>query len=61
MSVVLFVDDEEHIRLAAAQAFELNDLEAELFENGLDALARIDEQLDAVVVTDVKMPSIGGL
>ena len=61
MSIVLFVDDEEHIRLAAEQAFELNNMTAELFESGLDALARLDEHLDAVVVTDVKMPKMDGL
>ncbi len=61
MSIVLFVDDEEHIRLAAEQAFELNNMTAELFESGLDALARVDEDLDAVVVTDVKMPKMDGL
>ncbi|TDL81125.1 sigma-54-dependent Fis family transcriptional regulator [Palleronia sediminis] len=57
---VLFVDDEEHIRIAVAQALELADLPHRCFSDPRAALAAVDHDADAVLVTDIRMPVMDG-
>ncbi|SFS10426.1 sigma-54-dependent transcriptional regulator [Yoonia litorea] len=58
---VLFVDDEEELRLATAQTLMLADLNAEIFDHAEAALARIARGFDGVLVTDIRMPDRDGL
>lgn len=58
---VLFVDDEEHLRLAAAQTLELADLPVTCLADGEAALARISRNFPGVLVTDIRMPGVDGL
>ncbi len=58
---VIFIDDEEHIRLAARQAFDLADLQAECFSNASAVLDLLDRDYDGVLVTDMRMPNLDGM
>lgn len=58
---VLFVDDEEHLRLAAAQTLELADLPVDCLADGEAALAQISRNFPGILVTDIRMPGIDGL
>lgn len=58
---VLFVDDEEHLRIAAAQSFDLADIKADCFAEAERALERLDDTFDGVVVTDIRMPGMDGV
>ncbi|MFQ6549313.1 sigma-54-dependent transcriptional regulator [Aestuariibius sp. 2305UL40-4] len=60
MTTTLFVDDEEHIRLAMAQAFDLADLPHRCFDSAQTAIAEIGRATDAVLVTDIRMPGMDG-
>ncbi|MHA1157486.1 MAG: sigma-54-dependent transcriptional regulator [Alphaproteobacteria bacterium] len=58
---VIFVDDEEHIRLAAKQAFELAALEVQVLPSASDALGLIERDYAGVLVTDIRMPDMDGM
>jgi len=58
---VLFVDDEEHLRHAAAQSLQLADLEVACFADGPSALAHVAREFPGVLVTDIRMPGMDGL
>jgi len=58
---VLFIDDEEHLRVACSQALELAGFNVESHASANDALERIDSHWAGVVVTDVKMAGMTGL
>ena len=58
---VLFVDDEEHLRLAAAQTLELADLPVTCLADGEAALAQVSRNFPGVLVTDIRMPGIDGI
>jgi len=58
---ILFVDDEDHLRHAAAQALMLADLDVAPCATGPEALARIDRGFGGVLVTDIRMPGMDGL
>ena len=59
--VVLFVDDEEHLRLAAEQTLELADIKVMTFADPAAALARVSRSLPGILVTDIRMPGMDGL
>lgn len=58
---VLFIDDEEHLRIAAAQTFDLADIACRTFSDAQDALDHIARSFQGVVVTDVRMPGMDGV
>lgn len=58
---VLFVDDEEHLRIAARQRFELADIDVACFDDAKSALSRLGDTFDGVVVTDIRMPGMDGI
>ncbi len=58
---VAFVDDEEEIRRASAQSLELAGFTVDLFASAQEALKELPRDYPGVVVTDVRMPVIGGL
>ncbi len=58
---VLFLDDEDHIRLAAEQTLGLADLAITCFAEPDKVLPEIGRHVDAVLVTDIRMPGMDGL
>ncbi len=58
---ILFVDDEEHLRLAAGQALMLADLSPVLCDTPGAALAHISREFQGILVTDIRMPVMDGL
>ncbi|MEM9761825.1 MAG: sigma-54-dependent Fis family transcriptional regulator, partial [Pseudomonadota bacterium] len=58
---VLFIDDEEDIRLSAAQTFELADLKVTCCADALSALEGIGRSFEGVVVTDIRMAGMDGV
>lgn len=57
---VIFVDDEEHLRRAAAQSFELADIDCQMYAGAAEALDHISRAFPGVLVTDIRMPQIEG-
>jgi two-component system C4-dicarboxylate transport response regulator DctD len=58
---VLFVDDDEDLRLAAEQTLRLADLDVILCDRAEAALARLGPEFPGVLVTDIRMPGMDGL
>ena len=58
---ILFVDDEEHPRLAAVQALMLADLDVIACASAAQALARLDRDFPGILITDIRMPDMDGL
>ncbi|MEI8655815.1 MULTISPECIES: sigma-54-dependent transcriptional regulator [Vibrio] len=61
MCDVFFIDDENDIRIAIEQSFELADIDARFFSSAEDALLAIkQDKLPMVVVTDICLPGLSG-
>ncbi len=58
---VVFVDDEEHLRIAAGQTFELAEIDCLCLAEGEDALNRMSRDFDGVLITDIRMPGMDGV
>lgn len=58
---IVFVDDEEDVRLANRQSLELDGFPVEVFPAAEPALKAILAQPPGVVVTDVRLPGLDGL
>lgn len=58
---VLFVDDEEHLRLAAEQTLQLADLHVTCLPDAEAALAKLSRNFPGVLVTDIRMQGMDGL
>ncbi len=58
---IYLVDDDSDLRTATAQWLELADYQVETFPDAPSALARINPQMAAVVISDVKMPKMNGM
>lgn len=58
---ILFVDDEDHLRLAAAQALQLDALDVACFAEAAPALARVARDFPGILVSDIRMPGMDGL
>jgi len=61
MKKILFVDDEESIRLLYQEEFEEGGYEVMLAGNGEEALARFKETRPDILVIDIKMPGMDGI
>ncbi len=57
---VIYVDDEEHIRLSAAQTFDLAGIEARCEADPRAVLAGLDAGYAGVIVSDIRMPGMDG-
>ncbi|MEL6734670.1 MAG: sigma-54 dependent transcriptional regulator [Pseudomonadota bacterium] len=57
----IFVDDEEHLRIAASQSFDLAGIDAACFGEAEVALGQLGRNFDGVVVTDIRMPKMDGV
>ena len=61
MCDVFFIDDEDDIRIAIEQSFELADISARLFDSTEEALLAVkSDGLPLVVVTDICLPGLTG-
>ncbi len=57
---IFFIDDEEHLRNAVSQTFELADLNVQCFDNAQSVLQRVTRDFTGIVVTDIRMPDADG-
>ncbi len=58
---ILFVDDDEALRLATVQGLELSGFEVAAFDNGSAALKALSRDFAGAVVSDIRMPGMDGL
>ncbi len=58
---VIFIDDEKHIRIANGQTLELAGYAVHLFDRAEAALPLVSHDWPGVVVSDMKMPGMGGM
>jgi two-component system C4-dicarboxylate transport response regulator DctD len=58
---VYLVEDDEVVMRACAQALRLADIDVRAFRSAEQALAALDEEPPAAVVSDVRMPGMSGL
>jgi two-component system C4-dicarboxylate transport response regulator DctD len=58
---VILVDDEPHIRVAAAQALELAGLQVRAFDGAASVLERLDADWPGAIVSDIRMPGTDGM
>lgn len=58
---ILFVDDEEHLRLAAEQSLQLADMQALCFAEADKALPHIERHFPGILITDIRMPGMDGM
>ena len=60
-NLVIFIDDEKHIRQANTQTLELADMAVSCFESAEKALPQIDKNLQGIVVCDIRLPLMDGM
>ncbi|MEC3911839.1 sigma-54 dependent transcriptional regulator [Sphingobium sp. CR2-8] len=58
---ILLVDDDEALRKALVQSFQLADMAVEAFADGASALARLDAGYGGAIVSDIRMPRMDGM
>ncbi|EIZ77708.1 response regulator [Novosphingobium sp. Rr 2-17] len=58
---ILLVDDDDALRNALVQSFQLADLAVEAFADGASALARLSAGFDGAIVSDIRMPRMDGM
>jgi two-component system C4-dicarboxylate transport response regulator DctD len=58
---VIFIDDEKHIRIANGQTLELAGYQVHALERAEAALPLISLEWPGVIISDMKMPGIGGM
>jgi len=61
IETILFVDDEDHLRLAAEQTLHLEDMETACFAEATSALAHVARDFCGILVTDIRMQGMDGL
>lgn len=61
LNAVIVVDDEASIRTAVQQWLSLAGFEVQLFERAEACLAHLPEHFPGVILSDVRMPGMGGL
>ncbi|WP_019613078.1 sigma-54-dependent transcriptional regulator [Psychromonas ossibalaenae] len=60
MSQVFFIDDEQDLRTANEQTFELAEIQARFFADAESALLAMKTAMPMVVITDIRLPGISG-
>jgi two-component system C4-dicarboxylate transport response regulator DctD len=58
---VIFIDDEKHIRIANSQTLDLAGFQVHAFDRAEAALPMIGHEWPGIVVSDMKMPGMGGM
>ena len=61
MASILVVDDDDNMRQLIRAILERRGHEVSEARDGLEGLARFEETLPELVVTDIAMPGIGGM
>jgi two-component system C4-dicarboxylate transport response regulator DctD len=61
LNSVIVVDDEAPIREAVEQWLSLSGFQVQLFSRAEDCLAQLPEHFPGVILSDVRMPGMGGL
>jgi CheY-like chemotaxis protein len=61
MASILVVDDDDNMRSLIKTILERRGHHVSVARNGIEGLARFEEGLQDLVVTDLVMPGIGGL
>ncbi len=61
MTQIILIDDEAPVRQSAEQSLKLAGFDALSFDNARDALAQVSDDIDGVVVSDIRMPGMDGL
>ena len=59
--LVIFIDDEQHVRQANVQTLELAGFEVQAFEAVEQALPFLNSEWPGVVISDIRMPGMGGM
>ncbi len=59
-NLIYLIDDDDAVRLGCEQALQLADLSVRTFKNAESALASLEEDPPAVVVSDVRLPNMSG-
>ncbi|HNS14296.1 MAG TPA: sigma-54 dependent transcriptional regulator [Syntrophorhabdaceae bacterium] len=58
---VLVVDDDDHMRIALKESLTQAGFSVSLVDDGMKAVSEINKQAYDLVITDVKMPRLGGI
>ena len=58
---VLFIDDEEHLRISSTQSLELGGFDVECFDSAERCLDLVSRSFEGVVVSDIRMPGLDGM
>ncbi len=61
IGTVIFVDDEEHLRLASKQALDLAGFDVQCFADAGRVTDFVSRDFTGVVVTDIRMPGLDGM
>jgi len=59
--LVLFVDDEAHLRVTVKDFLEFHNYRVELARSGEQALRKLQSRIPDLVILDISMPGIGGM
>ena len=60
LGIVFVIDDEEHIRSAIEQIFELKNFEVQTFSQAHQLLDQLSDTWPGVVISDINMPKMDG-
>lgn len=60
MKKILIADDEPHVLRVLKMSLEKEDYEVDICANGMEALARIEQQAPDILITDIQMPLMTG-
>ncbi|WP_242123494.1 sigma-54 dependent transcriptional regulator [Sphingobium sp. Sx8-8] len=58
---LLLIDDDDALRSALAQSFDLADIPVTCFADAAEALAQLDAKFTGAVISDIRMPRMDGL
>ena len=58
---VMFVDDDESLRMANSQSLTLAGFAVDTYPNAQSAMLHVNADFDGVIVSDIRMPEIDGL
>ncbi len=59
--LILFVDDEAHLRVTVKDFLEFHNYKVELARSGEQALRKLHHRIPDLVILDISMPGIGGM
>ena len=60
MKKILIADDEPHVLRVLKMSLEKEGYEVDICANGMEALARIEQQAPDILITDIQMPLMTG-